>query len=307
MKLLMAVEVAARRMATAEIVHLTLRPAKRPAFPVFRGGAHTILQLPDGTRRPYSICSDPADASAWEIAVKREGAASAWLHDQAAPGTRLLATFPQNLFSVAEGEGRHVMIAGGIGVTPFLSMLPELERAGADFALHLLSRGADRAPFAAELRGRLGARLVLHDTAMAPRPDITALLAGARYAYACGPASLLDVFAEATRHWPEGRARVEHFSGLPAEAAHRGASFAVRIASTGAEYEVPEGRTLLEVLNERGHRVDHACRGGVCASCIVPVAAGEVEHRDMCLTRAQRAVSLAACVSRGRGTVTLGL
>ncbi len=309
MKLLMPVEVVAARHATPRVLHLTLRPTKRAAFPAFRGGAHTILVLPDGKRRLYSLASDPAAPETWDIAVLHEpegNGGSAWLHAEARPGTRLLASFPQQNFALAEGAARHVLIAGGIGITPFLAMLPELERGGADFVLHYCARSRAEAAFLPELEARLGPRLVPWTDGR--RLDLAALLAGARpgtHAYACGPARMLEGFSAATTHWPDGTAHLEHFSGLRREEAHQGEAFEVEIASTGEVLPVPADRSLLEVLRDAGHPVDVGCEYGACGSCLVEVAGGEPIHRDVCLSPEARRTRMASCVSRGKGRVRL--
>ncbi|WP_439594315.1 PDR/VanB family oxidoreductase [Falsiroseomonas sp.] len=310
MKLLMGVEVAARRQVTPAVVALTLRPTKRPAFPPFRGGAHAILVLPDGRRRLYSLVSDPARPESWEVAVLREPAGqggSAWLHDAAPVGTRLLASHPQQGFGLAEGAARHLLVAGGIGITPFLSMLPELLRAGANFELHFCARSAESTPFLPELRAALGPRL---REWIGRRLDLPALLASpapGTHAYCCGPARMLEAFESATAHWPEGTAHREHFAGLPRAEASQGEAFEVEIASSGAILPVPADRSLLEVLREAGHAVDAACEYGACGSCVVGVERGEPLHRDVCLSPAARRQSLTACVSRGRGRLRLAL
>ncbi|MGX9963585.1 PDR/VanB family oxidoreductase [Roseomonas sp. F4] len=313
MKLLMGVEVTSRQQVTPRVVALTLRPTKRPAFPAFRGGAHTILALPDGKRRLYSLTSDPERPESWQVAVLREDAGqggSAWLHAAALPGTRLLASHPQQGFALAEGAARHVLVAGGIGITPFLSMLPELERSGADFALHFCARSRAEAPFLAELTDRLGPRLHPWIAAEGARLDLAALLATpapGTHAYACGPARMLEGFGAATAHWPEGTAHLEHFAGLDREVARQGEAFEVEIASSGAVLPVPVDRSLLEVLREAGHNVDAACEYGACGSCVVGVEAGQPEHRDVCLSPAVRRGAMTACVSRGRGRLRLAL
>jgi vanillate O-demethylase ferredoxin subunit len=314
MKLLMPVVVEATRQATARVLHVALRPVKRPAFPAFRGGAHTILVLPDGKRRLYSLMSDPAQPERWELAILREEAGhggSAWLHDNLHAGMRLLTSYPQQKFALAEAASRHVLVAGGIGITPFLSMVPELERAGAPFDLHYCARSRAEAAFLPELEARLGARLHIWLAEDGARLDLTARLARAEpgaHAYCCGPARMLEAFGAATAHWPDGTTHVEHFEGLLDRAAARqGDAFEVEIASSGDILAVPSDRSLLEVLRDAGHPVDAACEYGVCATCVVEVERGEPIHRDTCLTPEARVTRMTSCVSRGRGRLRLAL
>lgn len=305
MRVLMPVVVAAARMDTPRVRVLTLKHAKRDTLPAFRGGAHTLLTLPDGTKRAYSIASDPARAEAWDIAVLRVGHGSTILHTLPV-GTRLYATHPQHGFGVADGAARHVMVAGGIGITPFLSMLPAL--ADAEYALHLCARSAADTPLLAEARALAGERLVTWFGER--RLDLAGLFTAAvpgTHAYCCGPARMLAAFREATAHWPDAAVHTETFLGLAPEAAARGNAFTVRLARRGDVLMVPADRSLLDVLREAGIAPEASCEGGACGTCTVPVLAGTVAHRDLCLSAAKRARVMTACVSRGVGEVVLDL
>ncbi len=308
MRLLMPVVVAAARMATPRVRVLTLKHAKRDALPAFQGGAHTLLTLPDGTRRAYSIASDPAREEAWDIAVLREGHGSGLLHEMPL-GARLYATHPQNGFRAA-CAARHVMVAGGIGLTPFLSMIPPLLRAGADVTLHLAARREADAPLLDEARALLGPRLVTwfgDEGRRLDTPSLFRVREEGTAAYCCGPARMLAAFREAVAHWPDEAVRTETFLGLAPDRARRGEAFSVRLARSGRVLPVPEDRSLLAVLREAGITVEASCEGGACGTCTVPVLAGEVIHRDLCLSAARRARVMTACVSRGEGELTLDL
>lgn len=307
MRVLMPVIVADARMDTARVRVLTLRHARRDTLPPFRGGAHTRLTLPDGTKRAYSIASDPARDGAWDIAVLREGHGSAILHDLPV-GARLYATHPQHGFGVAEAAARHVMVAGGIGITPFLAMLPAL--AEADMELHLCARGAAEAPLLAEARARAGGRLVTWFGDAGQRLDLAALFADASpgtHAYCCGPPRMLAAFRAATAHWPDEAVHTETFIGLAPAIAAMGEAFGVRLARRGDALAVPSDRTLLDVLREAGIAPEASCEGGACGTCTVPVLSGRVIHRDLCLSSKRRETVMTACVSRAEGIVVLDL
>ncbi|WP_144185571.1 PDR/VanB family oxidoreductase [Elioraea rosea] len=309
MRVLMPVTVADARMATPRVRVLTLRHARRDRLPPFQGGAHTLLTLPDGTKRAYSIASDPAREEAWDIAVLREGHGSSILHELPV-GSRLYATHPQAGFGAAAGAARHVMVAGGIGLTPFLSMLPPLIRAGADATLHLCAREEGSAPLVAETRVLLGERLVTWFGDARRRLDLAALLAGhepGTHAYCCGPQRMLEAFRAATAHWPDEAIHTETFLGLAPERATSGEAFSVRLARSGVTLDVPANRSLLDVLREAGVAPEASCEGGACGTCTVPVLAGRVVHRDLCLSGPKRARMMTTCVSRGEGELILDL
>lgn len=309
MRLLMPVVVSAARMATPRVRVLTLRHAKRDTLPAFAGGAHTLLTLPDGTKRAYSIASDPGRTEAWDIAVLREGHGSGLLHDLRV-GAKLYVTHPQAGFGAAAGAARHIMVAGGIGITPFLSMIPPLLRAGVEVTLHLCARSAADAPLLAEARALLGRRLVTWFGDEGRRLDLPALFRAGEdgtAAYCCGPARMLAAFRDAVAHWPDEAVHTETFLGLPPERARRGEAFTVRLARTGVVLAVPEECSLLAVLRAAEIPVEASCEGGACGTCTVPVLAGHVIHRDLCLSTTRRERLMTACVSRGTGELLLDL
>src|ERR1700761_5712967 len=123
-------------------------------LPPFRPGAHIDLHLPGGLVRTYSLCNDPADNSRYVVAVKREGSGrggSIRLHDDIKAGDTIGVTLPRGGLKLDIDVSRFTFVAGGIGVTPFLSAAAYLKRTGrADFKLHLMARSrpplADRLP-----------------------------------------------------------------------------------------------------------------------------------------------------------------
>jgi ferredoxin-NADP reductase len=173
---------------------LVLRDPDGWPLPRWKPGAHLDLMVPGIGPRAYSLCGDPATTDRWEVAVKREPASrggSAWLHEALRPGDAVDATMPRCTFPIAANANRHVMVAGGIGVTPLLAMARALERQGADWALHLLCRGA---PPCGEVLAALGPRAQVHDTVRAPRPAWDTLLGTPEpglHAYCCGPEAML--------------------------------------------------------------------------------------------------------------------
>jgi ferredoxin-NADP reductase/predicted pyridoxine 5'-phosphate oxidase superfamily flavin-nucleotide-binding protein len=112
-----------------------LEPADGAGLPAFKAGQHLPLRLAlpvsqDSPARPlirtYSLSSAPSDGF-FRISVKRDGLASAYLHDQVKVGDLLQARAPQGSFVVDPQERRPLVLLGaGIGVTPMLSMLREV-------------------------------------------------------------------------------------------------------------------------------------------------------------------------------------
>lgn len=279
---------------------LTLMDPDGWPLPRFRPGAHVDLHLPGGLTRAYSLCGDTAEQDRYLIAVKREPAGrggSALLHDAIAVGDAIGVSLPRCTFPLAPEATGHVFLAGGIGVTPFLSMATALSRVGADWRLHLLHRGPPPLP---DLLARLGPRVVLHDTAAAPRPALAALLgtpAPGLHAYCCGPAGLIEAFEAATATWPADQTHVEHFVPPPLPPDPTAQPFTLVLARSGRERDVAAGGSLLATLRDLGATVDASCEGGICGACRVPWLEGPPLHRDRVLSPAERARDVMVCVA----------
>ncbi|WP_338664546.1 PDR/VanB family oxidoreductase [Pararoseomonas sp. SCSIO 73927] len=293
--------VAEARPAGPGILRVTLRDPDGWPLPRVRPGAHLDLHVPGVGPRAYSLCGDPAVQDSWTVAVKLESESrggSAWVH-ALAQGDAVAASMPRCTFPLAEGAVRHVMVAGGIGVTPFLAMAPVLERAGADWTLHLLHRGG--LPCPEELAPWLeSGRAVAHDTAAMPRPGLESLLGPHRpglQAYCCGPTAMIESFERATAAWPTGSARAEHFVPpvLPPDPDAR--PYTLVLAGSGAAAEVPAGGSMLVALRALGAKVEASCEGGICGACKLRWLEGAPVHRDRVLTPQERETHLMACVA----------
>lgn len=311
-RLIMKLRVAGATLATPDVLVLDLVHPKRPALPAWTAGAHVDVVVPGGVRQ-YSLCGDPEDRSRYRIAVKRETngrGGSKWIHDHVREGSGLHVSAPRNHFGLEGGAKRHVLVAGGIGVTPLLAMAHVLAAEGANFTAHYCARTAAEAPLLDELSVVCGDRLTTWFSQEGRRLDLGMLLAEAAGSdlYACGPTGLTTALeaAIAAQGFPVERYHTEHFAALSA-ADFTPEPFEVVIASSGRTLHVPADRTLLEVLRDNHFVRGSSCEIGVCGSCECGYVSGEVVHRDVVLGPKARASRLMPCVSRARGTVTLDL
>jgi vanillate O-demethylase ferredoxin subunit len=302
----------------AEAIHsFELVAADGALLPGFDAGAHVDLDLPGRLRRSYSLYGAPGERRCWRIAVKREAAgrgASAWLHDSARVGQLLQASVPANDFPLVDDAPASVFVAGGIGITPVLAMIERLTALRRPWRLHYAVRGARHAAFrerleelalAAEGAGEL--RLHLRDEA-GQRLDLHAAVADApagAHLYGCGPGAMLDAFvaAAAAAGIDAGRVHVERFAAAAAPATEGG--FTIELARDGRRFEIPAGKSVLDVLLDHGVDVPYSCMQGICGSCRVGVKAGEPEHRDDCLGEAERTANSAmtVCCSGSRSAL----
>lgn len=308
------VEVVEATREAEGVVSLLLRdPSGRP-LPAWTPGAHLDLLAGPFTRK-YSLCGAPDDLSAYRVAILREDegrGGSRHIHEAMRAGLRVRVRGPRNHFRLDEGAARHVLVAGGIGITPILAMADRLKALGRDYVLHYAGRSPATMAFLDRLRRDHGDRLRLYPASDGRRLDLAAMLAEApadALVYACGPGRLLDALGALMADRPE-RLRVEHFSSVagtldPAKET----PFAVELADSGLAIEVPADTTLLDALRAKGIDVPSDCNEGLCGTCEVPVLSGEIDHRDIVLTASERREGnrMMACCSRGRGRLVLGL
>ena len=287
------------------------------ALPAFTAGAHIDVTVTPERVRQYSLAGDPGDRSRYLIGVLREDdgrGGSKRLHDMLSPGTPVVVSRPRNHFPVVAEAKRHLLLAGGIGVTPLVAMGHELSACGATFDLHYKARTRAQAGFIAELEVVPWRDRVHFHFSDENRLDIASVLSGYRdgdHLYTCGPAAFMDaVYATAAAHgWPDDALHREYFS-VPEGENYENHDFELEIASTGRIIPVPADRRATEELADAGIDIDVKCSEGLCGVCAAGYLQGEVEHRDFVLSKAQRDDRLILCSSRAReagGRITLDL
>jgi vanillate O-demethylase ferredoxin subunit len=272
-------------------------------LPPFAPGAHIDLHLPNRLVRTYSLCNHPADNARYVVAVKREDqgrGGSIALHERVRVGDIIGVSLPRGGLAVEERFARYVFIAGGIGVTPFLSAALHLRGTGqAEFKLHVVARGAP--PLARELAPLLAdGHVVRHDTRESGRPDIAALLGEVRedtLIGCCGPDAMIAEFERAAADWPAANVHIERFVPPPLAVDPDAKPYTLVLARSGAEIAVRAGQTMLSALDEFGADVSSSCCGGICGACKVGWIAGKPIHRDRVLSPYERERFLMACVA----------
>ncbi|WAM17782.1 PDR/VanB family oxidoreductase [Rhodococcus sp. JS3073] len=273
-------------------------------LPAWEPGAHVDVHLPSGMVRQYSLCGDPADSTRYRIAVLELPAGrggSVEVHRELRPGRPIRIGRPRSNFGLAEAD-RYVFVAGGIGITPMLPMIREVQRRGGTWELVYGARTAEHFAFVSELDAS-AVQLVPQDTSgHLDLESVVASSAGAAV-YCCGPTPLMDALVE--RMSKAGRADdlyLERFAASAPMVASSG-EFEVELARSEKFVQVRPDQTVLEAVRDAG--IDHpsSCEMGICGSCEVKVLGGDVDHRDDLLTESERAQcnSMMICVSRARG------
>lgn len=310
--------VRALRWEADGVVAVTLdRPDGQP-LPAWSPGAHIDLHLPgdagaEAIVRSYSLCGSPRMPE-WTVAVRLDPTGrggSRHVHERLRVGQSLAVTGPRQLFAVDDAPA-HLFVAGGIGITPLLPMISELEAAGRPWRLLYAGRSAAAMPFRDRLAGygdrvRLfpaegGKRLDLATEIPAALDDLSAATGGDALVYCCGPERMLDAVAQVV---PAPRLRSERFRPRTVPSGPDGAgpaagAFAVELGDGGPVLDVPADTPLLDVLLAAGRDVPWSCREGTCGSCETGVLAGVPDHRDSVLTPDEQAAGdvLFPCVSR---------
>ncbi|HET7032066.1 MAG TPA: ferredoxin reductase, partial [Casimicrobiaceae bacterium] len=266
---LLNVRVLSVRYEAEDIKTYELVNADGGELPPFSAGAHVDLHLGDGRIRQYSLANDPIERHRYVVGILRDTAGrggSVAIFENVHPGRMLTISAPRNHFPLAGGAQRHLLLAGGIGVTPMMAMLAQLERENADFLLHYCTRSPQKTAFRESLaRPCFAARTRYYHDGGDPRRglDIPALLRerpDGTHLYYCGPPGFMTAVAAASAHWPKEAVHFEYFTppaqtqpavttgaGTSGTAANAAADirvgFKVRLASTGALYEVPNDKS----------------------------------------------------------------
>ena len=306
----LSLAVAGKVQVATDIWMFTLAPVTGAAdalLPQFTAGSHLTVITPAGMRRNYSICSAPDDRRHYQIAVKREGngrGGSRSIVDDVGVGAHLMVSTPRNNFMLDRRAKSFLFVAGGIGITPILSMMRHLKAAGTvRFHLYYCTRDAASTAFASELAIEFPGQCTLHhDGGDATQAfDFWPLFESptAAHVYCCGPRGLMEAVADMTGHWPSGSIHFESF-GIGAAVQAENTAFDVRLRSSGQVIHVAKELSILDALRAAGVSVRSSCESGTCGSCKTGLLVGEADHRDMVLGEDERAGNVMVCVSRAK-------
>lgn len=308
----LAVHVARKAQEATDICSLELVATDGGQLPAFTAGSHVDVHLPGGLTRPYSLCNNPAETHRYVLSVLREPTSrggSLAVHNTVREGELLHISAPKNHFAMVPDAKRSLLLAGGIGITPILSMAEHLSASAADFRMHYSTRSAERTAFRARIAASNFADQVQHhfdDGDAAQKLDLAAVLAAPQdgtHLYVCGPKGFMDAVLGTARAqgWPEAQLHSEFFS---AEVVHleTDAAFEVKIASTGKVVVVPKDQTVVQALAAAGVEILTSCEQGVCGTCLTRVLEGTPDHKDSYLLPEEQAANdqFMPCCSRSK-------
>jgi reductive dehalogenase len=300
------VEVSKVDAMTADVTKYEFRSLDGSDLPEWSAGAHLDIVVAPEYLRQYSMSGDPADRSVYQIGVLREDAGrggSAMLHRIFSEGRKVFVSKPINHFPVAVGASKHLLMGGGIGITPMIAMAHELHRAGADFVVHYCAKSRDAAGYLEDLAAvPWKDKVHLHISDEGTRADLDKLLAGYKngwHVYTCGPDRFMGGVMEAAERqgFPEEARHLEYFS-VPEVPDYVNHPFTLKLKKSGQTLHIPADKTATDVMQEAGIAIDVKCSDGICGVCKCGLVSGEVEHRDFVLSKAQRADAVILCQSR---------
>ncbi len=307
-----SVDVTAVEQVTPLIKQFTLRRLDREDLPPFSGGSHVVVIMPDhqgAFRNPYSLLSSPKDLSSYQIAVRREDGGrggSLFMHQRVKPGSRLQITYPVNLFPLVKLARKHIFISGGVGITPILAMIDDLQGLPMPWELHYGIRGPEHDYFGRLLVDRDVAKVHLYYDSAGQELHFDKILENqplGTHVYICGPGSMIHAVECAAKAagWTDSHIHSEKFA-----APTNGEPFDVILGRSNLTIHVSSECSLLEAMEAVGVEVPYLCRAGVCGQCETDVLEldGELFHNDHWLSVEERKScrKIMPCVSRARSS-----
>jgi len=277
-------------------------------MPTFSGGAHTVVEMiDDGLPRlnPYSLMSSPLDRSAYTISVDEGRGGSLFMHNHVKKGMEMTISNPVNLFSLDLRARKHLMIAGGIGITPFLAQIAQLDNSNGNFELHYAVRTKSLGSYVDELTTKHPNNVNIYYDDQDEAIDLNNLLDGqplGTHIYVCGPKGMIDWVRKSAEAagWPREVVHYEEFL-----APEPGKPFEVKLAVSNKVIQVGETQSLLEAIEAAGVDAPYLCRGGACGMCETDVIGydGKFIHNDHWLEDAEHnsGKKIMPCVSRFEG------
>ena len=296
-----------------DIVVLELQhPQKKPLSP-FTAGSHLEVYLKNGCIRHYSILNCPSETHRYVIAVglAADGrGGSTFLHQTLRVGDTLKVSTPRNNFQLLD-TSTYCFIAGGIGITPILSMIRWCITHKKKWRLFYSARNKHRTGFYEELLHLEPENVHFHfnDEHNGQHLDISqvvATLVPDEHIYCCGPDTLMQTVKNLTDHLPTKQIHFEWFSAPELALAKTDSeSFVVKLKRSNQEIPVRADQSILEALEDAGMDLAFSCRAGICRTCEVSVCSGTPEHLDIILNEDEKLANntMLICVSRAKSAV----
>lgn len=287
-------------------------------LPEWQAGAHLDIVVAPEFLRQYSMSGDPADRTKYQIGVLREDqgrGGSQLLHRIFTEGRKLFISKPINHFPVQSDATHHVLMGGGIGITPMIAMAHELYAAGKSFEMHYSCSSRNTAGYLADLQSMPWNKHVhKYFSDEGSRANLNRLLSNyqpGNHLYTCGPDRYMQSVTDAAiaSNYPEESIHSEYFS-VPETPDYVNYPFTLKLVKSGKQFEIPSDKSATDVLTENGIDINVKCSDGLCGVCKCGLIKGDAEHRDFVLSGKQRQTEIILCQSRAledRGVLEVDL
>ncbi|KAG0652752.1 Carnitine monooxygenase beta subunit [Hyphodiscus hymeniophilus] len=300
-------ELVEKNILTKRISSFVLQAAGKGEGEDLDPGAFARLKLPNGLIRSYSIVGGSTNRLELGIALEGESrGGSRYIHQELKQGDKILVGKITESVPISGSFSNHIFIAGGIGITAFLSHIAAYSQINFNYELHYAVRSADDVPYR-NLLEKMGANVTIYDRSKGDRMDIPHILSTRRwnsFVYVCGPQRMIDDSVRAANSCGMSKDEI-HYEAF--QMATSGDPFTAELVKSKKTLEVGAEQTLLEVMREAGLDVDSSCEVGNCGTCRVEVCSGRVEHRGSGLSQEEKddGKAMLSCVSRGLGHIVI--
>jgi len=282
-------------------------------LPAFTAGSHIDVQVRPGLIRQYSLCNHPHERHRYQLGVLQapdSRGGSKGMHEELEVGQKVSISEPRNLFELEPNARQSLLFAGGIGITPILSMADMLNDQGQPFSLFYFARSAASAAFLQRIEEaayHANSQFQFDDDIQRARLDVRALLSSpepGKHLYICGPGGFMDFVLGIARelHWPAENLHREYFSPPASVEAQDNDRFEIQLSSTGQLFEVGPQESVSDVLLAAGIEIPMSCQQGICGTCVTNVLEGVPDHRDFYLSDREKAANdqFTPCCSRAK-------
>ena len=298
--------ISAMRYEAKDILSVEMVSAQSKNLVQFSAGGHIDVFFREGLVRQYSLINDPEEKNRYQFAVlleKQGRGGSAFVHKSLRVGDVIEVSQPRNNFKINEGADSHVFVAGGIGITPFISMAHHCRRHAIPIKLYYCARAPETTAFVAQLTEIFGENTLVHYDGGDPSKSInlTQLVAKEKGSqlYCCGPRGLMDALSDVV-DLHGGSLLTEDFNPANAKTQTENSNdggFTVELLRSGVSVDVVPGQTIIEALQAANIEVETSCEAGVCGTCVVDYVDGEPIHNDVVLMPDEQEKSVALCVA----------
>ncbi len=295
---------------TSNIRAFELISANHTALPVFEAGAHIDVHLKNGLIRQYSLSNCCSENHRYVIGVlhdEHSRGGSRCIHTEYREGDRLSIGEPRNLFKIHPETQQAVLFAGGIGITPIISMAYRLRQQHIPFELHYFVRCHEMIAFYGNLTEHFPNQIHFHiqdqPETQCNMQDVLKEVSTQRHLYVCGPTGFMQFVMDSAEQvgWSSEQLHQEHFVAQQLDQSENEA-FTIEVLGSDRKIEVHPHQTVTQALLENGFEVPISCEQGVCGTCITRVVAGTPDHRDVFMTDDEHSLNnqFTPCCSRAK-------